>query len=1169
MRPIYLRAKNFLGIRECEIDFNQIKGNVFAIVGKNGSGKSSILEAINFALYGESIRNTRETKRLPRRTSQPTSEATEVVFLFEHKGEYYRVIRKFISNWQTYLCKVNPSFELKPQKWKEKRPLCTKTQETNNYITKILGFGPKIFKSAILLPQGRLLDLINKTASEKKEIIKELTTLKEIDKVIEITKEERQKQKDKLIEVQSQRDTIMQQLQHYDKDKLLTNKKRFQNALECIQAFKDKIKSLIALTDKLIGIKDQVEEETKNLNEVKSQKQHTALKVYLPALMEKRDMTVQLNVIQKAFSCYKTAPQKEAVAKIKLKLSALLEKHKALKTEKEALSNRVDQFKNAISEKKLLFNSLNKKLKESLPQDLYPHLECITPKEDFLEFLSLYLENLKDVKEKLLKEQFIKNKITPILREIKSLTVQQKEIKLQLEETRRQISVSLNNKEHLEGLIKKVKAELDKAVNQEQRLEALYKSLNDFYKETSDIRVSLKQLKENEALLEGKLRDIERQKSEQKNIKQKLDKEILELERLFKIYEDELERDLNSYIIPLLREKAEETGFCPVCGNKWEKKEVKAKKIDLSFNEKDISDVYKKIKSISLKLNEKKQLYAEVSANLNNLLMNEKELKKQIKETKSLYAKLMKDYKNLAEEKDLLSFLEDLKQSKKSLKQALSEIENRLKTIKQQVNDLQSELKKKEISLKSEETKIEEKSLQLQKLEKQHKHLEQKILKLQQQVSDYLKEMPLKESANRLENFDHGSLLATLDGVITEITTVVSDIKNLKSSLAEVKTDLDKKLLTFKEVEKDTKSQIDYARKLLKEVVESINDILSKGIAKEFVVLPQSLKNALEGFVTSYEFMAVIDRVFSFIETSLEELLKQTQEKMAILERDIASFVSTLKHLYEKEVRLKQQIMLLESSYNQEYDNLTNAIKATGINRIFKGDLKEFYYVLENLSRRLDVVRENIIKKVARIDGLLHEYEAKQKFLIDLEKRFEEQVSIVSEYEAFEHYLKRFEGYAVERTLEAVLDRANQILSSSTNNRFLIKSSEQIREYEPVRKASTSYKKVEGEFYIVDNAREIDNNIASVKELSGGEQTLIALSMALAIVETTGADVGCMFIDEGLSMLDQSNLSTVVEIIKTIATDMEKIIGIITHNKDVAEQFPHTLVMENGIGSFY
>ena len=66
---------------------------LIGIIGKNGSGKSTIFEAILFALYGE-LRN-KGSKELIRNSNVSDKEVVSVTLQFEFDGATYKVMREF------------------------------------------------------------------------------------------------------------------------------------------------------------------------------------------------------------------------------------------------------------------------------------------------------------------------------------------------------------------------------------------------------------------------------------------------------------------------------------------------------------------------------------------------------------------------------------------------------------------------------------------------------------------------------------------------------------------------------------------------------------------------------------------------------------------------------------------------------------------------------------------------------------------------------------------------------------------------------------------------------------------------------------------------------------------------------------------------------------------
>lgn len=85
----------------------------------------------------------------------------------------------------------------------------------------------------------------------------------------------------------------------------------------------------------------------------------------------------------------------------------------------------------------------------------------------------------------------------------------------------------------------------------------------------------------------------------------------------------------------------------------------------------------------------------------------------------------------------------------------------------------------------------------------------------------------------------------------------------------------------------------------------------------------------------------------------------------------------------------------------------------------------------------------------------------------------------------------------------------------------------------------------------------------SPASLSGGEQFIASLSLALGMVEMmarSGGRLESLFLDEGFGSLDRNNLDTAVEALGAVATG-GRMVGVISHVRAVAEQIEHVLAV--------
>ena len=136
MIPTHLRISGFLSYRDpVELDFNSF--DVACISGHNGAGKSSLLDAITWSLFGEARGKSNDVINL-----HPEVKAAEVIFTFRLEQNTYRVQRILPRNKSTVL-----EFQvLNGDSWK---PLTEKTtRDTQLRIEQILRLDYDTFVNA-------------------------------------------------------------------------------------------------------------------------------------------------------------------------------------------------------------------------------------------------------------------------------------------------------------------------------------------------------------------------------------------------------------------------------------------------------------------------------------------------------------------------------------------------------------------------------------------------------------------------------------------------------------------------------------------------------------------------------------------------------------------------------------------------------------------------------------------------------------------------------------------------------------------------------------------------------------------------------------------------------------------------------------------------------------
>ncbi len=151
-----LRMKNFKRFRDQEIIF---RDGITGIVGNNGTGKSSIVSAILFALYG--LQGTGLDGSYIVSSFAGPQDACEVRLDFSVGGNEYTVVRRF---------KRRPSSTLHEANIYLNRKLLANTvQRVAVEVRRIVGMGPGDFRNTIYAGQKDLLSLLESRAGSRKD----------------------------------------------------------------------------------------------------------------------------------------------------------------------------------------------------------------------------------------------------------------------------------------------------------------------------------------------------------------------------------------------------------------------------------------------------------------------------------------------------------------------------------------------------------------------------------------------------------------------------------------------------------------------------------------------------------------------------------------------------------------------------------------------------------------------------------------------------------------------------------------------------------------------------------------------------------------------------------------------------------------------------------------
>lgn len=172
MRPIMIEFQAFGPYAGHEVvDFADIaQKGLFLICGKTGGGKTTILDAMTFALFGKSSGNGRNDFSSMRCTNAEFDDTTFVKFEFENQGEYYIFERRLVRKKKNLSAEYNV---MKKDGSGAYQPLLenAKEKELNELATNIIGLDYDQFRQVIVLPQGQFEKLLTSNSKEKEEIL--------------------------------------------------------------------------------------------------------------------------------------------------------------------------------------------------------------------------------------------------------------------------------------------------------------------------------------------------------------------------------------------------------------------------------------------------------------------------------------------------------------------------------------------------------------------------------------------------------------------------------------------------------------------------------------------------------------------------------------------------------------------------------------------------------------------------------------------------------------------------------------------------------------------------------------------------------------------------------------------------------------------------------------
>ena len=521
MKPIRLELKEFGPYKNEIIEWDKIINEpIFLITGKTGSGKSTLFDAITYALYnkttgGKDIASLRTKTALDK-------DKTQVNFDFELSGKKYRIERtlaylkagnKNLTSGKVALMQYNDG---------KLEVLATKEQEVKEKVEELIGLDDKQFCQIIILPQGKFKEFLLSKSSEKKETLRSLFNTYFYQKFVEQLQEQAKKidsshkQKEKELITRFEQFDIEEELTKFE----YLKDENFEEILSIIhlqeETIKNEKKELLKLERSFSKEKEKFIELSK-LNDKFTQLKNNKLE--LEELSKKEDYYSRLKLeVEKLKELQKS---KDKI----IEYASLLTKKMKLKKLEEALLNEEDKYKLDLDTNKKLALELNAQKTDI--EEL--RKETIDYKFFYNNFNELILA---------------KNNIEIYSKTLEELTLKKetyKELDSSLKVAKESYLEDIEEKNILDGSIGKLKLEVLKKEQDVEKLEEYNNKLSEVNDKSVKLTIDKKQLEELE---------LEKKKLEQ------------EVELLNKNKEQEI---LNDFLL-----KLHEGDDCPLCKQKIE-----------------------------------------------------------------------------------------------------------------------------------------------------------------------------------------------------------------------------------------------------------------------------------------------------------------------------------------------------------------------------------------------------------------------------------------------------------------------------------------------------------------------------------------------------------------------------------------------------------------------
>ena len=776
MKPLFLSIEGLQSFQEKqEIDFEKIgRDGLFGIFGPTGSGKSTIIDGMTLALYGNIIRfknnSSSESKDyFDIEAINKNSQEAKVNFKFKVGENIYRVERNYkIGKKSGKLTKTAVLFKNENN---EEIKIAENYKEIYKEVKEnILGLTLEDFTRSVVLPQGNFSQFLKLTGTEKRDMLERIFNLEKYGDILskkanshKYNLENSLKSLDiELSAIGFNEEELNKQTEKFEiLEKETENLKKEEKELKAEIQEMEEIRTLEENISKFQKQKDELDKNSEYIAELETKK--NMAEKFIPVIEKihkKNDYEDRINLLND---------------EIKIDKEKLEQAVKQLEAKKEVYKN--------LEEKEI---SLEKeKEKNYVPQD-----EFLKASEDYKS--SIEKESLIEKEENLKKE-------------IQNLEVQ----KEKLSDDIKNFTDTLNDLEKEKSEIKDVSQ--DEILNLEKEIlqkKSLYENLEKREKELEKIIF-------NAECLEDKIKN--------NNI------ELSELEETESLYLV----NRKNYFIYEIEKELHDGDICPVCHGVYHKYSEIEK--ENSFNEEAFEKIQQDIRKIKsyiqidcdklkeynekiIEIKNEIKIFPSIKDDIENLENQKEALNKKLKEIvdkKNLIEENIKEKTDILNKNKILSASAESELNSKI--NSLNDIENRLKEIPEFLFST-DELKENLENIKKKNDIFKNTDSQLNELRKEKKDIwDTKITVWTDKIKNFETQLIQKEENHKNIKTEYLALSEEINKVLLE--NKISDLKYIN----EIEKSIDKISYMKEEIEKHKNDTV-YVLKMILDYKEQLKN---------------------------------------------------------------------------------------------------------------------------------------------------------------------------------------------------------------------------------------------------------------------------------------------------------------------------------------------------------